>query len=312
MAMVARRLGSVQNVVVRRTGLGDGALLLPASRTIASISSPISKASPNQSRRSPSCRNTYSTSAARETAPVTMMQPLIGPPCVLRAGGSVGGNSITCIRRNLHWNSGDRAVATAADWRRPPLCAVLCQGHASRAGGMPSSGAVEQLPSGGLGVVFPQSAGLRTMSRVFAPADDGAAGKKPGGAAASLPQPGSRSGHGSKTPSPCPTEIRPPASSGERSSSNMGPPSAKLDNPQAAEKLMDDERTVKGGNPDLRREREGRLVEMRDRIRHARADASEDAKDWMRDKRDDMNTMKEVHVKTHPGGALPITGTILL
>ncbi|CAM9935422.1 unnamed protein product [Ectocarpus sp. 13 AM-2016] len=294
MAMVARSLGPVQTAVLRRTRLGDGSLLLPASRTIASISGRINKASPKPSR-SLSRRNTYSTSAARGTAPVATMQPIKGPPCVLRSSGDVSGNSATCIRRNLHCNSG-RAVATA-DWLRPPVGAVLLgQGDASRAGGMPSSGAVNQISTGGHGVVFLQAAGLRTMSRVFAPATGDAAGKKPGGEAASPSQPGSSNGHGNKTP-PSPSEIRPPAGSGGRGGSNtMDPPAGKPNNPQAAVKatgsIGDNERTVKGGNPDLR-EREGTFVEMRDRIRHARADASEDAKDWMRDKRDDMNTMKE-------------------
>ncbi|CAM9815185.1 unnamed protein product [Ectocarpus sp. 4 AP-2014] len=294
MAMVARRLGPVQTIVFRRTGLGDGSLLLPVSRTIASISGPINKASPKPSRRSPSCRNTYSTSAARGTAPVATMQPLKGPPCVLRSSGGVGGNSsATYIRRNLHCNS--RAVATA-DWLRPVGAVLLGQGDASRAGGMPSSGAVNQLSTGGHGAVFLQAAGLRTMSRLFAPATGGAAGKKPGGEAASPSQRGSGNGHGNKTP-PSPSEIRPPAGSRGRGGSNtMEPPAGKPNHPQPAGKpaglIGDNERTVKGGNPDLR-DREGTFVEMRDRIRYARADASEDAKDWMRDKRDDMNTMKE-------------------
>lgn len=304
MAMVARTLGPVQNVVVRRAGLGDGALLLPASRTIASISSATSKGSAKQSRRSPSCRNTYaySTSAGRGTAAVAMMQPLKGPPFALRASDSVGGNSTTRVRRNLHCNRsgfGDRAVA-AGDWLHPPLAtaAVRYQGDASRRGGMPSSGsAVKHLPSGGHGVVFLQAAGLRTLSRVSAPAGGEAAGKRPGGAAAPLSTPGSGSGHGNKTP-PSPSEIRPPVGSGDRASDNMDPPAAAKpnDNPQAAEKSIggDERTTVKGGNPDLRDREGGTFVEMRDRIRDARADASEDAKDWMRDKRDDMNTMKEV------------------
>ncbi|CAN0472905.1 unnamed protein product, partial [Ectocarpus sp. 12 AP-2014] len=268
MAMVARRLGPVQTVVLRRTRLGDGSLLLPASRTIASISGPINKASPKPSR-SPSCRNTYSTSAARGTAPVAMMQPIKGPPCVLRSSGGVGGNNATCIRRNLHCNSG-RAVATA-EWLRPPVSAVLLgQGDASRAGGMPSSGTVNQISTGGHGVVFLQAAGLRTMSRVFAPATGDAAGKKPGGEAASPSQPGSGNGHGNKI-LPSPSEIRPPAGSGGRGGSNtMDPPAGKPNSPQAAEKpagsIGDNERTVKGGNPDLR-DREGTFVEMRDRIR---------------------------------------------
>lgn len=41
-------------------------------------------------------------------------------------------------------------------------------------------------------------------------------------------------------------------------------------------------------------ERARRLTEMRQKFRNARQDASEDAKDWIRDKRDDMDDMREV------------------
>lgn len=37
-----------------------------------------------------------------------------------------------------------------------------------------------------------------------------------------------------------------------------------------------------------------RVAEVRNRLRDARLDASEDAKDWIRDKRDDMDDMREV------------------
>lgn len=37
-----------------------------------------------------------------------------------------------------------------------------------------------------------------------------------------------------------------------------------------------------------------KVVEMRNRLRDARQDVSEDAKDWIRDKRDDMDDMREV------------------
>lgn len=64
---------------------------------------------------------------------------------------------------------------------------------------------------------------------------------------------------------------------------------------QRQQQSVDEGKTVKGGNPACREEEDGRsFIQMRERIRRGRLDASEDAKDWMRDKRDDMNTMKEV------------------
>lgn len=41
-----------------------------------------------------------------------------------------------------------------------------------------------------------------------------------------------------------------------------------------------------------------KVVEMRDRLRDARQDVSEDAKDWIRDKKDDMDDMREVRCPT--------------
>lgn len=62
------------------------------------------------------------------------------------------------------------------------------------------------------------------------------------------------------------------------------------------QEAADEGKTVKGGNPACQKRGDdgGGFVQMRERIRQGRLDASEDARDWMRDKRDDMNTMKEV------------------
>jgi len=87
-----------------------------------------------------------------------------------------------------------------------------------------------------------------------------------------------------------------PSSSGAGSGSTgdgpgSSPPQVTPADGKPATTAADQGATIKGGNPALR---DGRFSQMRDRIRQGRLDASEDAKDWMRDKRDDMNTMKEV------------------
>lgn len=108
-----------------------------------------------------------------------------------------------------------------------------------------------------------QVAGLRTTAGVYGPS---AGGKTPSGG-------GAGSGSNGSVPGSPPPQA----------AAAVGKP--------AAAAAADEGATIKGGNPALR---DGRFSKMRDRIRQGRLDASEDAKDWMRDKRDDMNTMREV------------------
>lgn len=304
MTMMARRLGPVQHALARQSQFGEcggmRALLLPDSRAGASISSPVSTATRRAAcSRSTTSRSHYSTAAVGArgvTAATTTMHPREGSAPL--PGRTSGG-----IRHSM--GSGGFNNNRAAAGRLNPAratAAVLLYGGEPRTGGVVCSPrTIRQWQSGGGGVVFLQAASLRTTAVVSGPAAAAAGdGKTPpetppkaaGGAGSSSPS-GTSSGssgstaNGSTTP---PQATSPAAVLAAAAEKRSTPPDVK-----SAASIGDERTTVRGGNPTCRGG-DGSFIQMRNRMRHARFDASEDAKDWMRDKRDDMNTMKEVRV----------------
>lgn len=284
MAMMTRGLGPVRSVSVRGCQLSDAcgarALLLPELRASGSTSSPVSASSaPHNRNTAAGATRPYSAAAGGVTVAATRENMWETSAFSLRrTSGS--------IRRSSGSGGGSDCYYRAAPGCRlnPSRATALlpCSGgrrDESRGGGACSARALRGWRSGGEGVALLQLAGLRTSASVSGPAGDS---KRPGG---------QQEGAAAAAAASSNSHIRSPASAAAEVAAEKTPATGA----QSAE----EGKTVKGGNPacqtgDGDGDGDGNFVHMRDRIRQGRLDASEDAKDWMRDKRDDMNTMKEV------------------
>lgn len=299
MAMMVRRLGPVRYVMNHPSQFGGcsgmRATLVPESMAGASISSPVDVATRRVAPSSSNSTNRRAFSAAAVGArgfTNTIHRRGCSAPLrrrdsggIRRSTGSSGfvNNRAPSARLNLNLNP-NPAIATKAGL-------YGARGGASSPCTTSSRG-WQQSGGGESRVVFLQAASLRTTSFVSGPAAAAGDGKTPppetsssrtAGASSSSPGSSSSSGDGA-------------TADGTRPGSPLQPGSAEKVDPSAvksAASIGDERTTVKGGNPSCRAG-DGSFMQMRNRMRHARFDASEDAKDWMRDKRDDMNTMKEV------------------
>lgn len=263
--------------------------------------------------RSPAHTTSRASSTLRGTIPAGAGQSNEGSSSLLRANGGVcrsdmpgsstssSDSSSSSIRRNLRCSGGFQEAdwAAAGDKRqhhRQHTRAMLLAhggvggGASLRGSSCPSRTRQKQWPPARGDPILLRVAGFRTTVGASRPASSDAgpgsgttdSGKTqtPTGAVGGSAEGDSEAAH----PSPQAESVTAAAAEAQRKSREP---------PKSAASIGDERITVKGGNPAVRGGH-GTFIEMRDRMRHARLDAREDAKDWMRDKRDDMNTMKEV------------------
>lgn len=273
MAMMARGLGPARHVYVHRFHLGGACggartLLLPELRAAGSTSSPISASRLGRNAAGGTTRPYSAEAAVGGVTPATTTRenPLE------TSASSLWRSTSGSIRRGV-WSSSwldDNKAAPAGAGRlnpaRAPAAALLLYGHRG------------QQPRR-VGVV-----GSARASREW---------RSAGERVASVQFAGFRTSAGVFGPAAGGNDAKTAGDAQKKESAGEG-------------------KTVKGGNPacrsrdrDTDKDRDGSFIQMRERIRQGRLDASEDAKDWVRDKRDDMNTMKEVSQKQRTTSTTP-------